>query len=184
MMDALKFNRTKFEGEATCHCMTVLGHAVLFDPWLKTRRHCVGEDSDFLCHCMTVLGHAVLFIGGDPKHTQYDHFVGVNKMVVSRSKLNDARRPGSNQTIPLERTTDFVPPGTPDNSPPFQRWARYTTTRQVPSGTKGIPVGAEQRSMKPTTHRNCLSPPRGLAFGFPRNPPRNRWATIGRPLGD
>ena len=34
-----------------CRCMIVFGHAVAAYDTLKTRRHCVGEDSDAVAHC-------------------------------------------------------------------------------------------------------------------------------------
>ena len=77
----------------------------------------------------------------------------------------------------------FVPPGTPDNSPPFQRWVSRVRTKQVPSGTTDPPNGSRQPLVKRIYQEKSLSPPWGLAFESFRIPPINRWAIIGCPQG-
>ncbi|MBC7967703.1 MAG: serine/threonine protein kinase [Fuerstia sp.] len=55
-----------------------------------------------------------------------------------------ATAPRANAQRLADRTAEmtalrFVPPGTVDNSPPFQRWVRDLQLARVPSGTKDLP---------------------------------------------
>ncbi len=165
----------KSERKGMCHCMTVFGHAVLFVLKSKIRRHCVGEDFDAVALEMTVFGHAVLFGS--------NHFVGVNRMVSRTAKQTSVHDLERIQTARSKSVSVLVPSGTVDNSPPIYRWVSNTDKRQVPSGTTDCPIRQLPTFVNQIDKENNLSPLRGFAFQSLRNPPINRWAIIGCPMG-
>ena len=78
----------------------------------------------------------------------------------------------------------FVPPGTPDNSPPLQRWDLLSSSHSPGRGDRPLPHGIAP----PVT-----SPPISQASAVPRGtrrlvriafPPLKRWAIVGCPWRD
>ena len=69
----------------------------------------------------------------------------------------------------------FVPPGTLENSPPFQRW----------ESDRGSPSESRQgRKTVGMRHDKSLSPRWGLIFRHFADPPLKRWAIVGCPWRD
>ena len=81
----------------------------------------------------------------------------------------------------------FRPAGTPENSPPFQRWETMFGKAESPGGAKDVcasktcdPENARSFEM---AHQFSFVPD-GTRFGFRScYPPINRWAIVFRPAG-
>ena len=86
----------------------------------------------------------------------------------------------------------FVPPGTVENSPPFQRWVRMHAIPKVPQGTKDIgPVGDPHEGIArirtymndvnsgPQWFRRLSSLPGLWCWVRSVFPPLKRWASVG-----
>ena len=79
----------------------------------------------------------------------------------------------------------FVPSGTPDNSPPFQRWVSIPDEPTSPD-RDGRRLRKPRRwpRRRGATDAGFCRPCRGCDFGRLANPPMNRWAIFGCPWRD
>ncbi len=72
----------------------------------------------------------------------------------------------------------FVPSGTPDNSPPFQRWGTPSCLAPAPSGASEIAAHAPGDTRRP---RGSVVPDGTDWFDGRAVPPLKRWAIVGCP---
>ena len=73
-------------------------------------------------------------------------------------------------TMTMRRAV-FVPSGTPDNSPPFQRWDTRHHNTTSPGRDERARERDTTRMMDQRTMRaECLSPLRGFVVGWPLRP--------------
>ena len=95
-----------------------------------------------------------------------------------QSKLRDASCIGNHRTGGELSACIFVPAGTPDNSPPFQRWDRDSNQRSPVRGDRRFEIGPNTRTLGSFVPGGT-EPSRGCD-----DPPLKRWAIVNRPWRD